>query len=62
MIEIINFDDRPSLVSVYMSELRDATAQTDPLRFRTNLERIGQIMAYEISRRMEYRACEVTTP
>lgn len=62
MIEIINFDKRPSLVSVYMSELRDVHIQHDPLRFRTNLQRIGQIMAYEISRRLEYKEREVTTP
>ena len=62
MIEIINFDKRPSLVSVYMSELRDVHIQHDPLRFRTNLQRIGQIMAYEISRRLEYKEREVITP
>ena len=62
MIEIINFDKRPSLVSVYMSELRDVHIQHDPLRFRTNLQRIGQIMAYEISRRLEYKERKVTTP
>lgn len=62
MIEIINFDKRPSLVSVYMSELRDVHIQHDPLRFRTNLQRIGQIMAYEISRCLEYKEREVTTP
>ena len=61
-MEIINFDLRPSLVSRYMAELRDTGIQRDPLRFRTNLHRIGQIMAYEISRRMEYDEIDVTTP
>ncbi len=61
-IEVINFDLRPSLVSRYMAELRDVKIQTDPMRFRTNLRRIGQIMAYEISRRMEYTTTEVITP
>lgn len=61
-IEVINFADRPSLVSRYMSELRDVNIQTDPLRFRTNLERIGQIMAYEISKRMDYEDVPVQTP
>ena len=59
MIEIINFEDRPSLVNVYMAELRDVRIQADPLRFRTNLERIGQIMAYEISHRLEYVESDV---
>lgn len=62
MIEVINFDNQPSLVSVYMSELRDTTIQHDPLRFRRNLQRIGEIMAYEISKRMEYTENSVTTP
>lgn len=61
-IEIINFADRPSLVSRYMLELRDVEIQRDPMRFRMNLERIGQIMAFEISRRLKYKDVEVTTP
>lgn len=61
-MEIINFAQTPSLVSQYMAELRDADTQRDMLRFRHNLERIGQIMAYEISRRCRYRDVQVTTP
>lgn len=62
MMEIINFADRPSLVSRYMRELRDVNIQNDPLRFRSNLRRIGQIMAYEISKRLDYSDVEVQTP
>ena len=54
-MEIINFADTPSLVSRYMLELRDVDIQRDRLRFRRNLERIGQIMAYEISKRLDYK-------
>lgn len=61
-MEIINFADTPSIVNRYMMELRDVTIQHDPLRFRTNLDRIGQIMAYEISKRLSYRETEVETP
>lgn len=61
-MEVINFADTPSLVSRYMLELRDVEIQKDPLRFRTNLDRIGQIMAYEISKRLNYRDTEVHTP
>ncbi len=61
-IEVINFDERPSLVSRFMAELRDVDIQKDPLRFRRNLERIGAVMAYEISRRLETERREVTTP
>lgn len=45
-----------------MLELRDVDIQGDPMRFRTNLERIGQIMAYEISKRLDYKDTEVQTP
>lgn len=61
-MEIINFAETPSLVSRYMLELRDSNIQKDPLRFRTNLDRIGQIMAYEISKRLDYRTEDVITP
>lgn len=61
-MEIINFDSTPSLVSQYMSELRDINVQKDMLRFRRNLERIGEIMAYEMSKRMTYRVDDIVTP
>lgn len=61
-MEIINFADTPSLVSQYMSELRDINVQKDMLRFRRNLERIGEIMAYEISKRLRYCKADVQTP
>ena len=61
-IEVINFADTPSIVNRYMLELRDINIQKDPLRFRTNLDRIGEIMAYEISKRLNYKNTEVQTP
>ncbi len=61
-MEIINFDAAPSLVSQYMSELRDVNVQKDMLRFRHNLERIGTVIAYEISKTLKYRVDKVTTP
>lgn len=61
-MEIINFDTTPSLVSQYMAELRDLNIQKDMLRFRRNLERIGEIMAYEISKTLSYKVEDVTTP
>ena len=45
-----------------MMELREVHIQKDPLRFRTNLDRIGEIMAYEISKRLDYRDVEIETP
>ena len=61
-MKVINFDETPSLVSRYMLELRDVTIQHDPMRFRRNLDRIGEIMAYEISRTLDYEEVEITTP
>lgn len=61
-LEIIDFAETPSIVSRYMLELRDTAIQHDPMRFRTNLMRLGQIMAYEISKRLNYREVTVTTP
>ncbi|MDE6460714.1 MAG: uracil phosphoribosyltransferase [Paramuribaculum sp.] len=61
-MKIVNFDETPSLVSQYMAELRDVKVQKDMMRFRRNLERIGQIMAYEISKDLRYKKKEVITP
>ncbi len=61
-MEIINFDETPSLINQYMTELRDVNVQSDMLRFRRNLERIGEIMAYEISKTMHYSTIEIDTP
>lgn len=61
-MNVINFAETHSLVSQYMTELRDITVQKDMLRFRRNLERIGEIMAYEISKALCYKAEEITTP
>lgn len=61
-MEVINFADNLSLISQYMTELRDVNIQNDMLRFRRNLERIGQIMAYEISKHIHYKNIEINTP
>lgn len=51
-----------SVVSHFIAELRDVNVQKDPMRFRRNLERIGEVIALEISRTMAYETIEVTTP
>lgn len=61
-MEVIDFAKTPSLVSQYMAELRDINTQKDMLRFRRNLERIGEIMAYEISKHIAYSKVAVETP
>ncbi|MDE6315449.1 MAG: uracil phosphoribosyltransferase [Muribaculaceae bacterium] len=58
----INLAETDSLISQYVMELRNVNIQGDMLRFRRNLERIGELMAYEISKTMRYRTIDVTTP
>lgn len=59
---IHNFADQPSLVSQYLAEMRNTAVQTDRLRFRRNLERLGEIFAYEISKGLRFRKTPVPTP
>ncbi|MDR1405956.1 MAG: uracil phosphoribosyltransferase [Prevotellaceae bacterium] len=54
--------DRPSIFNRFIAELRDSAIQKDRLRFRRNMERVGEIFAYEISRTLPYATQEVTTP
>ena len=61
-MKIINFAEQNSIINQFMSELRDVNVQQDRMRFRRNLERIGEIMSYEISRTLNYTTQEVTTP
>lgn len=59
---IINLSEQHSLVSNWVSELRDVNVQGDRLRFRRNLERIGEVAAYEISRVLPSKIIETPTP
>ena len=51
-----------SLINQFIAELRDAEIQKDSLRFRRNLERVGEIFAYEISKKLPYIEKEIITP
>ncbi len=61
-MKVIDFAEQDSLISQYMTELRDEKVQKDMLRFRRNLERIGEIMAYEISKTLDYKKVTTKTP
>ena len=61
-MKVINFADQHSLASQYLAEMRDVNVQTDSLRFRRNLERLGEIMAYEISKTLKYKEVDIQTP
>jgi uracil phosphoribosyltransferase len=58
---IRNLGAQNSIFNQYISEIRDSVIQQDHLRFRYNMERLGGIFAYEISRTMEYETREVVT-
>lgn len=60
-MKIINFAEHPSLVSTFMRELRDVDIQKDMMRFRRNIERIGEVAAYEISKELYYEETETRT-
>jgi uracil phosphoribosyltransferase len=59
---VINLSDQYSLLSDWVSELRDAEVQVDRMRFRRNLERVGEVAAYEISKELQYEEREIQTP
>ncbi len=59
---IVNLSEKHSLLSNWVSELRDVAVQGDRLRFRRNLERIGEIAAYEISKTLPWKVQEIPTP
>ena len=59
---IVNLSQQHSLVSNWISEIRDITIQGDRMRFRRNLERIGEVAAYEISKVLAFKETEVETP
>ncbi len=57
-----NFADHQSIVNQFIAELRDVTIQQDRMRFRRNMERVGEVMAYEISKTLAYEQKDVETP
>jgi len=60
-MEIIDFSRQHTVLNQYVAELRDRELQKDQLRFRHNVARIGQMMAWEISKRLEYKTINVKT-
>jgi uracil phosphoribosyltransferase len=58
----VNLSENNSLVHQFLSEIRDEQRQKDSMRFRRNLERMGEIMAYEISKHLKYKTTTIQTP
>lgn len=61
-MKVINFAEQNSLVNTFLKELRSVDIQKDSMRFRRNIERIGEVMAYEISKELTYAKETITTP
>jgi uracil phosphoribosyltransferase len=61
-MKVINLTEKPSLLNQYVKELRSVDVQKDSMRFRRNIERIGEVMAVEISRHLTYAVEQVQTP
>jgi len=59
---VVNLSEQHSLVSNWIGEIRDVDIQNDRMRFRRNLERIGEVAAYEISKKLSFVEREVQTP
>ncbi len=59
---IFNLSDKPSIAHEFIHQMRDVEQQHDAARFRNNLRRIGQVLAYEISKKLNYDEVEVETP
>lgn len=59
---IFDLSKTNSIANVFVSEIRDENIQKDAMRFRKNLERLGEFFAYEISRNLTYKDCDTTTP
>ena len=61
-MKVINLSEQNSVLNQFLREIRDVNIQTDPLRFRRNIERIGEFMAMEVSKVLDYEPTEVQTP
>ncbi|WP_288910404.1 uracil phosphoribosyltransferase [uncultured Bacteroides sp.] len=61
-MKVIDFAETNSVINQYVAEIRDVDIQKERLRFRRNIERIGELMAYEMSKELTYSVKQVQTP
>ena len=61
-MKVVNLSEHNSVLNMYLREIRDVEIQKDPLRFRRNIERIGEVMAIEVSKELHYEQTNVQTP
>ena len=60
MVKILNHEN--TILNKFLAQMRDKSVQGDSMRFRRNMERVAEIMAYEISKKLNYKTCMVETP
>ena len=61
-MKVINLAETNSILNQFVAELRDVNVQNDRMRFRRSIERIGELMAYEISKTLDYSTKKIQTP
>ncbi len=61
-MQVVNLSEHNSVLNQYLREIRDVNIQKDSMRFRRNIERIGEVMAVEVSKTMDYHPLDVQTP
>ncbi len=61
-MKVIDFGQTNSILNQYISEIRNVEVQNDRMRFRRNIERIGEIMVYEMSKEFKYSVKNIQTP
>ena len=61
-MRVINLSEQNSVLNQYLREIRDSQIQQDSMRFRRNIERIGEVMAIELSKQLDYAPTDVQTP
>ena len=61
-MKVVNLSEHNSLLNQYLREIRDVDIQKDSMRFRRNIERIGEVMAVEVSKTLNYQKTDVQTP
>ncbi len=61
-MHIVNLQEQNSIANKFIAEMRDVTVHKDAMRFRKNVERIGEVLGYELSKYLDYKTKEIDTP
>jgi len=61
-MQIHYLSDENSILNHFLGQIRNVNVQNDSMRFRRNIERIGEVMAYELSKNLQYKKVEIQTP